>query len=171
MVERDYFKSEERVRQWQQRAHDSAPRLDHESGGTVGAVARDRFGHLAAATSTGGMSGQLPGRVGDSAIIGAGTWAENGIAAISATGTGEAFMRCVFAKSLADEIKLNGHNAVAAARIAMAQIAAIGGRGGCIVMPASGAPVMFINSLDMLRAWSDSDGCIHTAIEKTNADS
>ena len=77
-------------------------------GGTVGAVARDRAGHLAAATSTGGRTGQLPGRVGDSPIPGAGTWADDASCALSATGIGEAFVRAAFAHEVDARLRLEG---------------------------------------------------------------
>lgn len=165
MVERNYFLADERLQQWRERDAAAAPTLDHESGGTVGAVVRDRDGHLAAATSTGGMTGQLPGRVGDSPIIGAGTWAADGVAAISATGSGEAFMRSAFAKGLADRISLCGKDPATAAVGSLDEVAALGGKGGCIVMPAQGAPLLPLNSQDMLRAWTDTDGVIWVAIE------
>ena len=78
-------------------ASGAAPVDEHYSPGTVGAVALDSSGHLAAATSTGGLEGKPPGRVGDSAIIGAGTWADDETVAVSATGVGEAFILAGFA--------------------------------------------------------------------------
>ncbi|MCZ6605402.1 MAG: isoaspartyl peptidase/L-asparaginase [Alphaproteobacteria bacterium] len=121
--------------------------------GTVGAVARDRDGHLAAATSTGGVVNQPPGRVGDTPVIGAGTWADDGVCAISATGTGEAFMRIAFARRIADRMELAGETPQIAAADALAEVAALGGEGGCIVVDKSGRMALPFNTPEMFRGW------------------
>ncbi|MBW2500852.1 MAG: isoaspartyl peptidase/L-asparaginase, partial [Deltaproteobacteria bacterium] len=103
----EYFQTEKRMRQWRRFTDRTRLHLDHaedtpeEAHGTVGAVARDCRGRFAAATSTGGMINQLPGRVGDSPVAGAGTWA-NHLCAVSATGTGDTFFRLAFARRVAD---------------------------------------------------------------------
>jgi beta-aspartyl-peptidase (threonine type) len=111
------------------------------AGGTVGAVARDVHGHLAAATSTGGTVDKRRGRVGDSPIIGAGTYADDTAAAISTTGQGEAFMRAVYAARLADDLARHG-DAPGGAHLALERLQAMtartGGHGGAIVIDASG---------------------------------
>ncbi len=118
-------------------------------GGTVGAVVRDAQGHLAAATSTGGLTGKLPGRLGDSPVIGAGTYADRH-AAISATGEGEAYIRAVFAFRCASLIAA-GRPPSEAAEEAMRVACAQGGEGGCIVMPAEGDPITPFLTPDMAR--------------------
>jgi L-asparaginase / beta-aspartyl-peptidase len=104
--------------------------------GTVGAVCLDSRGTLAAATSTGGMRGQHPGRIGDSPVIGAGTWADERIA-ISCTGDGEAFVRAGAARLLALKVA-GGETVEAAAEQTLAEVAALGGHGGLIVLDADG---------------------------------
>src|SRR5438045_7549008 len=95
--------------------------------GTVGAAALDANGNLAAATSTGGYTGKLPGRVGDSPIIGAGTYADNASCAVSGTGWGEAFIRVALAHEVAARLRHRGDSLERAARAALAAIARIGG--------------------------------------------
>ncbi len=104
--------------------------------GTVGAVCLDAEGMLAAATSTGGMRGQLPGRVGDSPLIGAGTWADDHVA-ISCTGDGEAFIRAGAARVLALRVA-DGEPLDRAAYLALVEVAALGGHGGLIALDAEG---------------------------------
>jgi beta-aspartyl-peptidase (threonine type) len=120
--------------------------------GTVGAVARDIAGNLAAATSTGGYTGKLPGRVGDSPLIGAGTYAENGACAVSGTGLGEAFIRAVLAYDVAARMRYGGESLAGAARHALATVAALGGDGGLIAVDRRGRIVMPFNSEGMYRA-------------------
>ena len=105
---------------------------------TVGAVARDVDGHLAAATSTGGRTGQLPGRIGDSPIPGAGTWADDATCAVSATGVGEAFLRAAFAHEVDARLRLEGADLDAACLEALAAVTAAGGDGGCIAVSRPG---------------------------------
>jgi len=122
------------------------------SQGTVGAVACDAAGRLAAATSTGGTTGKLPGRIGDSPVIGAGTWAD-ARCAISATGLGEAFLRTAFAHALSSRIG-SGMAVDEAARQALALVRDSGGNGGCIVV-AHGGVIVTRQDDDMFRAsWS-----------------
>jgi beta-aspartyl-peptidase (threonine type) len=123
--------------------------------GTVGAVARDARGHLAAATSTGGMTNQWPGRVGDSPILGAGTWADDASCAVSATGHGEAFLRAAFAHEVDAALRLGGFALRAACDHALARVAALGGAGGCIALAATGAPIAAFNTPGMVRGWAE----------------
>jgi isoaspartyl peptidase/L-asparaginase-like protein (Ntn-hydrolase superfamily) len=111
-------------------------------GGTVGAVARDAAGHLAAATSTGGVSGKLAGRVSDSAQIGAGTWADDATCAVSATGDGDVFIRAAFASRVDAHLRFTGASLADACARALAEVAALGGSGGCIAIARTGAAAM-----------------------------
>lgn len=127
------------------------------SQGTVGAVALDAAGHLAAATSTGGRTGQLPGRVGDSPILGAGTWADDRTCALSATGAGEAFMRVAFAHEVDARMRLlpgTDLDAATAAALDLVRAAGGGGGGGCIALDASGALAMPFSTDSMHRGFA-----------------
>jgi isoaspartyl peptidase/L-asparaginase-like protein (Ntn-hydrolase superfamily) len=127
--------------------------------GTVGAVARDAAGHLAAATSTGGRTGQLPGRVGDSPIPGAGTWADDSCA-VSATGVGEAFLRAAFAHEVGARIRLAGADLESACQEALAAVTAAGGDGGCIAVAGAGPPVLPFTTALMHRGWAEVGGAL-----------
>jgi L-asparaginase / beta-aspartyl-peptidase len=119
--------------------------------GTVGAVALDVHGNLAAATSTGGVTNKLPGRVGDSPIVGAGTFAENGVCAVSATGAGEYFIRYTAASDVRARMKYQGASVETAARAVIAAIEAAGGYGGLIAIDSHGAIAMPYSTAAMLR--------------------
>jgi len=121
-----------------------------QSHGTVGAVALDRAGRLAAATSTGGTYNALPGRVGDSAVIGAGTWADHDVA-VSCTGQGEAFIRVCAAHTLALRVA-GGDLAEAAAEAVLVSVAEAGGDGGLIMVTSQGEVTMAFNTPGMKRA-------------------
>jgi L-asparaginase / beta-aspartyl-peptidase len=122
--------------------------------GTVGAVARDVHGNVSAGTSTGGMQGKLPGRVGDSPIIGAGTYAANDSCAVSATGVGEYFIRLDAAKEICGLVKWKGMTIDAAAEhVIRGEVAKLkGGEGGVIVLDRKSGPVWSYNTLGMFRA-------------------
>jgi L-asparaginase/beta-aspartyl-peptidase (threonine type) len=130
--------------------------------GTVGCVVRDLEGRLAAATSTGGTYGKLPGRVGDTPIIGAGTWADDRVA-VSSTGVGEYFVRTAAAVQLATRVQFGGESLREAADTVLGQIAALGGDGGLIAVDVDGNLVMPWNSEGMKRAWLTPDGEIGAA--------
>lgn len=132
--------------------------------GTVGAVALDRFGHIAAATSTGGMTAKLPGRVGDSPVIGAGTWADDATAAISATGHGEYFIRWAVGHEIDARMRWAGQTLQQAAGDVVAELGKIGGSGGIISVDRRGNLCLPFNSEGMYRAWAGKDGVIRTAI-------
>ena len=133
--------------------------------GTVGCVARDSAGNLAVATSTGGTANKLPGRVGDSPLIGSGGYADNQSAAVSATGWGESLMRVVMSKTTCDFVN-NGMSAQEAANAAIRLlIDRVGGSGGVIVVDHDGLPGMAFNTKRMARAWIDHDGEIRSAID------
>lgn len=153
-VDPSWFRTEER---WQQllqwrATHKAAAALDPTHAyGTVGAVALDSAGHLAAATSTGGTTGKRWGRIGDSPIIGAGTYAKDGACAVSATGTGEYFIRESAARQVCDRVTWQGSDIVKAAHDTIMAVGAIGGDGGLIAMGADGTPAFAINDLGMYR--------------------
>src|SRR6185437_13941693 len=109
--------------------------------GTVGAVACDASGNLAAATSTGGMTNKRPGRVGDSPIIGAGTYAKNGVCAVSATGHGEYFIRAVAAHHVCTAVEYRGLSLEQAVREVLQVLSGMGGDGGLIAVDRDGVPV------------------------------
>ena len=140
----DYFRTEERVAQLAKakRKHETA--LDHSDAtdtklGTVGAVARDRNGDLAAATSTGGVVNQRFGRVGDSPLIGAGTFADNLSCAVSCTGVGEDFIRTALARTAACFVEFRSMQAEEAARAAIRYLVdRVDGRGGLILVDREG---------------------------------
>ncbi len=126
--------------------------------GTVGAVALDRHGNLAAATSTGGHTGKLPGRVGDSAVIGAGTYADNASCAVSGTGWGEAFIRVALAHEVSALRRHRGDSTARAAASALARIKRLGGDGGLVAVDRRGNIAMPFNSQGMFRACVGADG-------------
>ena len=133
--------------------------------GTVGCVAHDSDGDLAVATSTGGTANKIPGRVGDSPLIGSGGFADNQSAAVSATGWGESLMRVVMSKTTCDFVN-NGMNAQDAADAAIRLlIDRVGGSGGVIVVDHNGLPGVAFNTQRMARAWIDHDGEIRSAID------
>ncbi len=134
---------------------DAAQADPSSSAGTVGAVAVDAAGHLAAATSTGGRAAQPRGRVGDSPIPGAGTWADDATAAVSATGEGEAFVVAGFAH-LVDWAMRDGSNLNDAVKRAMAEVARRGGDGGAISVTATGEVLSAFDTKAMARGWRDS---------------
>lgn len=138
----------------EQRRHDPSP-------GTVGAVVRDARGGLAAATSTGGMRGQLPGRVGDSPIVGAGTYAADATCAVSASGHGEALMRAVAAYDVAARMAHGGLGLTEAAERVVAGIAT---DAALIAVDAAGRIAMPFNTEIFNRGWQTGDGPVQTAI-------
>ncbi len=135
-----------------------------EKHGTVGAVALDRYGNLAAGTSTGGLTNKRYGRVGDSSIIGAGTYADNRSVAVSATGSGEMFMRAAAAFNTAAQVRLLHTPVAVAAGNTLAEIAAIGGDGGLIVVDATGNYAMCFNTAGMYRGTIGNDGIAWTGV-------
>ncbi len=131
--------------------------------GTVGCVVRDGEGRLAAATSTGGIFGKLPGRVGDTPIIAAGTWADRH-AAVSCTGLGEYFIRTSAAAQVAHRVRFAGEALADAARAVLDEIAALGGEGGMIAVDADGNLTLPYNTAGMKRAWLTKDGEIGASV-------
>jgi len=138
--------------------NDASPKLTHPSD-TVGCVALDSQGRLAAGTSTGGTANKLPGRVGDSPLIGAGLYADNATGGCSTTGWGESIMKVLLAKTATDLIGA-GHEPMAAARAAVDVLAErVGGLGGCILLDAQGRPGFAFNTPRMAYAYrTEADG-------------
>jgi beta-aspartyl-peptidase (threonine type) len=170
-MEADYFTTQRRqeaLRLELARRASGAPdtRSDADRHGTVGAVARDAAGNLAAATSTGGMTAKRAGRVGDTPVIGAGTFADNATCAISCTGTGEVFIRYTAAAEIAARVRYAGQALDAAAAGVIAELLAHGGDGGLIAVGPTGAPVLPFNSNGMYRGFVTADGVMHTAIHR-----
>lgn len=173
VVAPDWFGTPERLAQLRAMQAAGAVALDHDADGaakleprtaplderckfgTVGAVALDVHGHLAAATSTGGMTNKRPGRVGDSPIVGAGCYANDRTVAVSCTGVGEAFIRALAAHDVSALIEYAGlslHEATR--RVVMDKLPALGGRGGLIAIDAHGNVVLPFNTEGMYRGWA-----------------
>jgi beta-aspartyl-peptidase (threonine type) len=141
------------------------------SQGTVGAVALDASGDLAAATSTGGMTNKRQGRVGDSPIIGAGTYAKNGVCAVSATGHGEYFIRAVAAYHICCAVEYRSLSLADAAHETIHKnIRALGGTGGVIAIDAHGNIVMEFSTAGMFRGARDARGRHEIAIYRGDSD-
>ena len=167
----DYFFTESRWRALQRTLDlERRGRVEDEAAdearrhGTVGAVARDRHGKLAAATSTGGMTRKLPGRVGDSPVIGAGTYADNETCAVSATGHGEFFIRYAVAHEIAARIRHAGQPLGQAAREVIDELGRIGGSGGLVAVGRDGELALPFNCAGMYRGYVEADGIVYTAI-------
>lgn len=126
--------------------------------GTVGAVARDANGHVAAATSTGGLTAKRWGRVGDSPLIGSGTYADDRSAAVSATGSGEYFIRAVAAHQLAERVRLGGEGLRQALDGVLEDIRMLGGKGGLIAVAPSGEAAWGFTTPAMYRGRADTSG-------------
>ncbi|HWN37939.1 MAG TPA: isoaspartyl peptidase/L-asparaginase, partial [Gammaproteobacteria bacterium] len=164
-VDPSYFRTERRWQELLDWQRDNPAALDPtHSRGTVGAVALDTNGHLAAGTSTGGTTGKRWGRIGDSPVIGAGTYAADGNCAVSATGVGELFIRASAARQVCDRIAWQRASAQGAADATIADIASIGGDGGLMVVDASGRIAFAMNTSGMYRGWVTSSVPAGTAI-------
>ncbi|WP_028202335.1 isoaspartyl peptidase/L-asparaginase family protein [Paraburkholderia nodosa] len=184
-VDPGYFHTDSRYRQWQLARGEARAMLDHDGAtlqanaearaaanasadslphepidpnrkyGTVGAVALDAHGHLAAATSTGGITNKQVGRVGDAPLIGAGCYADDATCAVSTTGSGEMFMRMVAAYDVAAQMKYRGVSlSEAATNVVMEQLPRIDGRGGLIAVDAQGNVVLPFNTEGMYRGYA-----------------
>ena len=155
----DYFATPERRRQLEEVKTKKVSALEVEyKYGTVGAVALDSKGHVAAATSTGGMTGKRWGRVGDSPLIGAGTYADDRACAVSATGWGEFFIRVGVAHEICARMRLGSASGQDAADSVMAEVKALGGDGGVIVVTPSGEMVYSFNTAGMYRGKASPGG-------------
>jgi beta-aspartyl-peptidase (threonine type) len=165
LVDPDWFATPERWRQLQELKAKNLGWFDVDlKYGTVGAVACDQAGHLAAATSTGGLTGKRWGRIGDSPVIGAGTYADDRACAVSATGAGEFFIRAGVAHEICARMRLLGEDAQTAANAVIAEVGALGGDGGVIVAAPGGGTVFAFSTPGMYRARADSQGLREVAI-------
>ena len=164
-VPNSHFVTERRRRELEKFLQGIAASGDESLMGTVGAVALDEGGNLAAATSTGGTTGKRYGRVGDSPIIGAGTYAANDCCAVSTTGHGEFFIRAAVAHEIASLMRYRGLDVVQAAdEVVMRQLVTLGGSGGVIALGRDGRIAMPFNSAGMLRGAMDSRGLLVTGL-------
>jgi beta-aspartyl-peptidase (threonine type) len=164
-VDPSYFIVDERIRQLEQARKAGVIVLDHDAAfGTVGAVARDVQGHLAAATSTGGLTNKRPGRVGDTPILGAGTYADDRSVAVSCTGTGECFIRAAAGFQIHARLLYAGQDLKSAAQAALDDVREQNGRGGLIAIDRDGHVVLPFNSHLMYRAWVGSEGVVRVGI-------
>ena len=155
----DWFGTEERRKQLEAVKERGADWFDVEMKyGTVGAVALDRHGTVAAATSTGGITGKRWGRVGDSPLIGSGTYADNRAGAVSATGTGESFIRLCAAYEILARLRRGGGSAAEAAGAVLAEVEALGGTGGVIFVTPGGEAGWSLVSPGMYRGRASPDG-------------
>jgi L-asparaginase / beta-aspartyl-peptidase len=172
MVENNYFTTERRVQALASlKARGARGTLgqasESERHGTVGAVALDASGHLAAATSTGGFNNKRSGRVGDTPIIGAGTYARDGVCAVSCTGQGEVFIRRVAAYDVAARIGYAGQSLGQATDALVFDVLASHGIGaGMVAVDAAGRVVAPFNTAGMARGWIMDDGIPHVATHR-----
>jgi beta-aspartyl-peptidase (threonine type) len=167
-VPEDYFYTTERVEQLRQARLQHKIMLDHDDSdadsedqkyGTIGAIARDPLGNLAAATSTGGIVNKRMGRVGDSPIIGAGVYADNETCAVSATGFGEDFMRSVISKTISDFMYMKGMDAKQATEAGIEYLVRkVKGRGGVIVIDKDGNCSSGFTTKKMIHGWIEKGG-------------
>ncbi|UOQ51935.1 isoaspartyl peptidase/L-asparaginase family protein [Hymenobacter cellulosivorans] len=183
----EYFFTQHRFDQLQEALAEGRMRLDHSQAvkapleepvafvdedpkkkmGTVGAVARDQYGNLAAATSTGGMTNKRYSRIGDSPIIGSGTFADNRTCAISCTGHGEFFLRAVVAHDISCLMEYRGLSLAEACRIVVHdKLAPVGGEGGLVAVDSTGQIALPFNSDGMYRASLSSNGPLYVGIYK-----
>ena len=159
----NYFNTPDRVEQLERARLQHKMMLDHDDSeadsedqkyGTIGAIARDQCGNLAAATSTGGITNKRMGRVGDSPIIGAGVYADNETCAVSATGYGEEFMRSVIAKTIADFVYMKDMDARSATQAGIEYLTRkVQGRGGVIVIDGAGNCASGFTTKKMIHGW------------------
>lgn len=153
-VENDWFVTKERRRQLNELLAQGG--FDAEvKYGTVGAVAVDQHGHVAAATSTGGLTAKRWGRIGDSPLIGAGTYADDRSAAVSATGSGEYFIRAVAAHQLAERVRIGGETLQSALNAVLADVGELGGTGGLIAVAPTGEAAWGFTTRAMYRGMAD----------------
>ncbi|HEU5137175.1 MAG TPA: isoaspartyl peptidase/L-asparaginase [Steroidobacteraceae bacterium] len=165
LVSNEYFRTPVRQQQLHRLLGGSSEKEnDLVAFGTVGAVALDDKGNVAAATSTGGMTGKRWGRVGDSPIIGAGTYASNASCAVSATGHGEYFIRTVVAHDICAQMQYAGMSLAEAAKSTLARLKSLGGNGGVIAVDPRGEIVLEFNTEGMFRGARSSAGRREVAI-------
>ena len=164
----EYFVTEARRRQLESARRADETRLDHDSavGGTVGAVALDAEGHLASATSTGGMTNAAPSRVGDTPVVGAGFWADDATCAVSATGGGEFFVRAAFSHEVDAGLRLAGLSLDEACARALERVRELEGNGGCVAVDARGLVSLPCTTLAMPRGFARADSLPRVALAR-----
>ncbi len=163
LVPQEYFKTERRWKQIQdilekERADSAKQGVAPEKHGTVGCVALDKYGNIAAGTSTGGMTNKRFGRVGDSPIIGAGTYANNNTCGVSCTGDGEYFIRLGVAKDISDLMEYKNISVKEASQTVIDKLTKLGGTGGVIALDKDGNIAMPFNTSGMYRGYMDENG-------------
>jgi len=163
-ADQDWFATDERRRQFAE-LQASGDMFDVDMKyGTVGAVACDVHGHVAAATSTGGVTGKRWGRIGDSPVIGAGTFADDRACAVSCTGSGEFFLRVGVGHEIAARVRLTGESLQAATEAVLAEVRALGGTGGAIVVAPDGSMAWSFTTPGMYRGTASAKGARSVAI-------
>ena len=163
-ADQDWFATDERRHQFAE-LQASGDMFDVDMKyGTVGAVACDTHGHVAAATSTGGVTGKRWGRIGDSPVIGAGTFADDRACAVSCTGSGEFFLRVGVGHEIAARIRLTGESLQAATEAVLGEVRALGGTGGAIVVAPDGTMAWSFTTPGMYRGTASAKGARSVAI-------
>ncbi len=158
IVDPSYFRVDARYRSWKRK-------MEEEIKGTVGCVALDKYGNIATATSTGGLTGKMPGRVGDSPLIGAGTYADNNTCGVSGTGTGELFIKHTIAYRVSALMEFKGYSLKQAADEVVFNIISEGS-GGIISVDKKGNYELVFNTSSMLRGVANSEGIFEVKIWK-----
>lgn len=158
MVKNKYFFTKERYESLKRLHKQERSRNQNDNHGTVGCVALDQQGNLCAGTSTGGMMNKKYGRIGDSPIIGAGTWADNRTCAISSTGHGEYFIRLTVARDVASHMEYKNMDIHEAGNLVLDKLTQMGGTGGFIAIDAKGNIAMPFNTTEMFRGFAKSTG-------------
>jgi beta-aspartyl-peptidase (threonine type) len=168
LVDQKYFYTDERWQELEKEKakHSPAPKSEQDRHGTVGAVALDKAGNLAAGTSTGGTTNKLFGRIGDSPIIGAGTYANNRTCGVSCTGDGEYFIRAAVAHDVSVMMEYKGMTVQQAAEAAIDKVGKLGGTGGLIALDKDGNFAMPFSTSGMYRGRVDAQGKISVEIYK-----
>ncbi len=176
-VEPSYFFTEHRWKQLQEAKEEKDMKLDHsglnntdpdaeKKFGTVGCVALDIYGNIAAGTSTGGLTNKQYGRIGDSPLIGAGTYANNATCAVSCTGKGEDFIKLSVANDISSMIKYQGISLDSACTSAVQKVKDFGGRGGCIAINTNADIAFAFTTTGMFRGYINAQGILKTDIYK-----
>lgn len=158
MVKNKYFFTPERFESLKRLQKQERERNPNDNHGTVGCVALDQNGNLCAGTSTGGMMNKKYGRIGDSPVIGAGTWADNRTCAVSSTGHGEYFIRLTIARDVASHMEYRNMDIAQAGNVVLEKLSKMGGTGGFIAIDAKGNIAMPFNTSGMFRGFAKSTG-------------
>ena len=166
MVPNTYFFTESRYQSLQKLLNKERAREENDNHGTVGCVALDKFGDICAGTSTGGMTNKKFGRIGDSPVIGAGTYADNNTCGVSCTGHGEYYIRLGFAKDIAAQMEYKKFSVKDACKAEIKKLSAMNGTGGVIALDKEGNIAMEFNTSGMYRAYLNADGEKGVAIFK-----